>query len=178
MSLKTDLPTLQEQELVIATFDLSGYFRYSLTRSDREIATLTGDYYEFVGDLIADGGGTVIKFMGDAALLVYPVSEADRAVNNLLQLKHDGDAWLAKRKVLCENIIKAHVGKVLCGPFGTRAEKRFDIFGMAVMETFKMTSHGLAISPELFRKLKPNTRRAFKKHTPPITYIPVKERHR
>ena len=178
MFTKTELPTLREQELVIATFDLTGYFRFSRTRPEREVMNLTSDYYEFVGDIIADGGGTVIKFMGDAGLLIYPAAEADRAVNNLLQLKNDGDAWLAKRKVPCENIVKAHVGKVFCGPFGTRSEKRFDIFGMAVMDTFKLESHGLAISPELFRKLKPNTRKAFKKHTPPMTYIPVKERHR
>jgi hypothetical protein len=36
----------------------------------------------------------------------------------------------------------------------------------------------MALSPQAFRKLEPETRKLFKKHTPPVTYIPVEERHR
>ena len=54
MFTKTELPTLREQELVIATFDLTSYFRFSRTRPEREVMTLTSDYYQFVGDIIAE----------------------------------------------------------------------------------------------------------------------------
>jgi hypothetical protein len=40
-----------------------------------------------------------------------------------------------------------------------------------------LKSNDLAITPQLFRRLNPDTRKLFKKHTPPITYIPVNESH-
>jgi hypothetical protein len=60
---------------------------------------------------------------------------------------------------------------------GTRAEKRFDIFGEMVNTAALLPSHGFAITPSLFRYLGPSTRKLFKKPTPPVTYMPVEERH-
>jgi hypothetical protein len=40
-----------------------------------------------------------------------------------------------------------------------------------------LPSNGYAISVETFRQIKPETRKLFKKHTPPITYIGVDEKH-
>jgi class 3 adenylate cyclase len=134
-------------------------------------------YYELVGDLVAEAGGSVVKFMGDAGLLIYPAAEAERAVVGLRQLKIAGDTWLTDHAVPCRHVIKAHVGSVYCGPMGTRQEKRFDVFGETVNTTALLPSHGLSITPALFRQLGPESRKLFKKHTPPVTYIPVEERH-
>ena len=67
---------------------------------------------------------------------------------------------------------------VACGRVGTTAEKRVDVFGVTVNTAALLTSHGLALSPQVFRKLGAETRKLFKKHTPPVTYIPVGEAHR
>jgi hypothetical protein len=40
-----------------------------------------------------------------------------------------------------------------------------------------MKSNGFALSAEVFRKLNSETRKYFKKHTPPITYIPIENIH-
>ena len=37
---------------------------------------------------------------------------------------------------------------------------------------------GFAMTPEAFRKLGPETRKLFKKHTPPVVYIPIEQPHR
>jgi len=57
-------------------------------------------------------------------------------------------------------------------------DKRFDVFGHAVNIAALLTSDGLALTPQVFRRLTPQTRRHFKKHTPPISYISVEDRHR
>jgi hypothetical protein len=43
---------------------------------------------------------------------------------------------------------------------------------------FLLKTQGFAITPEVFRKLTPETRKLFKKHTPPVTYIPIGHPHR
>jgi len=40
-----------------------------------------------------------------------------------------------------------------------------------------METHGFAMSPQVFRKLEPETRELFKGHTLPITYILMDEPH-
>lgn len=171
-------PAFEERELVVAFFDLTTFVRYCRTHPWPSVIANLTDYYEWVGELVAQSGGQVIKFIGDAGLLAYPIAEADAAVNALLRLKTEGDAWWTARSVNTTNLIKAHCGPVYCGLAGTRTDKRFDIFGDTVNTTATLPAHGLAISPELFRKLAPATRQHFKKHTPPVTYIPVEERHR
>ena len=124
-----------------------------------------------------EAGGKVVKFMGDAGLLIYLVAAAERAVVRLRRLQVVGDACLADHDTPCRHIIKAHVGQVYCGQVGTRAEKHFDVFGEIVNTAALLPSHGLAITPSLFRQLGPSTRKLFKKHIRRSKYIPVEERH-
>lgn len=77
----------------------------------------------------------------------------------------------------CRQIIKAHVGAVVSGALGTRTAKGFDVIGETVNTAATLPSHGLALTAELFRKLSPGTRKRFKKHTPPVRYIPLEESH-
>lgn len=65
----------------------------------------------------------------------------------------------------------------MAGPIGTRNDKRLDVFGETVNIAAMLKANGIAITPQVFRKLEPETRKLFKKHTPPVTYIPVEERH-
>jgi hypothetical protein len=75
-------------------------------------------------------------------------------------------------------IMKAHFGQVIAGITGTKTDKRYDILGSQVNKAATLKSNGFAISVETFRKLKPETRKLFKKHTPPITYIDIDEKHK
>ena len=177
MSVTTEFDGVRELDLIVAFFDLSGFARASRGFDTRELFDLLDQYYEFVGGTLAPAGGTVVKFMGDAGLVVYPPEAADAAVRSMMSLRAEGDAWLSDRGCASRHVIKAHVGPVVCGRVGTRENKRFDVFGLTVNTAAMLPSHGLAISPGLFRKLSPATRKLLKKHTPPVTYIPVDERH-
>lgn len=163
---------------LIACSDLAGYAKLARSKPEEEIFRLLSGYYEFVGDSIAPAHGRVIKFMGDAALMLFPESSADAGIAALRSLQAEGDRYLAALGVPCRHHIRAHFGNVLAGELGTRGEKRTDILGSAVNTLFLLKNTGFTMTAEAFRKLGPETRALFKKHTPPVTYIPLDQPHK
>jgi len=164
--------------LLIAFVDLTGFSFMSTRVDDLEVATVIDGFYRLVGERVAEAGGRVVKFMGDAALIVFGAADADRGVSALLALKDAADAYLAAARWDCRAQIKAHVGDVIAGPFGPPGDLRFDVIGKAVNTTAMLDAAGVALSVEAFRALSPETRRRFKKHTWPVTYIRTEDPHR
>ena len=164
-------------DLVVAFCDLTQFGRFARSLSPEQGFTFMSEYYEFVGDIVEQSGGLVVKFMGDAMLVTYPDGNVDRAILSLKELKDAGDDWIKGKGAPCKHVIKVHFGPVICGQVGTRTDKRLDVFGQTVMTAAVLPSRGFAMTPQVFRKLQPETRKLFKKHTPPITYIPVDARH-
>ena len=75
--------------------------------------------------------------------------------------------------------VKAHFGQVVAGEFGARSEKRFDLLGKTVnTAAILVGSGGVTLSTEAFRKLGPELRRRFKKHSAPVTFIRSEDPHR
>jgi class 3 adenylate cyclase len=177
MSNVNDIKKAEGVDLLVSFFDLTQFARCVRNRSAQETFELLYDYYEFAGELIEGAGGRVVKFIGDAGLVAFPEEAVSQGVLALRNLKETGDAWMADHETPCRHRIKAHFGHVHCGMIGTRSEKRFDLFGETVNTAAVVRSNGLAITPQVFRKLGPDVRKLFKKHTPPITYIPVEESH-
>jgi class 3 adenylate cyclase len=178
MSALADHVEPTDVDVLVAFFDLTQFARFARTQTSREIFAAFADFYELAGDVVEASGGTVVKFIGDAGLLAWPADRVDAGVRALQQLRNEGDAWWRSRDAACRVIVKAHFGSVTCGAIGTQASKRFDLFGDVVNTAALLRSDGLALTPQVFRKLDPETRRLFKKHTPPITYIPVDQAHR
>ena len=165
------------RELVIVFLDLSVYTQDARrTADDARLADIVDGYYERVADRCGAAGGTVVKFIGDGALLVFPVERADAATQALFDLKSDVDDWLAALGWESRLVVKAHCGSVVAGPYGARDEKRFDVIGDEVNVAARLPTRSFALSAQAFRRLSPEVRRRFKKHTPPITYIPVEDR--
>lgn len=164
--------------LLIAFIDLTRFAAQSERTADEEIATTLDAYYEHVASAVQVAGGRVVKFMGDAALLVFPDDSVDRGVEGLLALKESVDALMAQRGWNCHLTAMVHYGTVVAGPFGAQGDKRYDVIGRAVNTTAKLESAGVTLSVEAFRKLGSDMRTRFKKHTPPITYIRAEDPHR
>ncbi len=164
--------------LLIAFVDLTRFAAQSERTSDEEIAGTLDAYYERVACAVQAAGGTVVKFMGDAGLLVFPDTGVDRAVEALLALKASVDALMAQQGWECRLIAKVHFGTVVAGPFGARGDKRYDVIGRAVNTTARLEAAGVTLSVEAFRRLGRELRTRFKKHTPPITYIRAEDPHR
>ena len=131
-----------------------------------------------MASLVERAGGRVVKFIGDAALLVFPEDAVDRGVEGLLQLKDTVDDLMQERGWDCRLAVKAHFGTTVAGPFGAAGAKRFDVIGKAVNTAATLDSTGVTLSVAAFRKLGPELRRRFHKHTPPITYIRMEDPRR
>jgi class 3 adenylate cyclase len=171
-------PVRAEASLLISFIDLTQYQTQARKSSDAQLAETMNEFYGLITIAIHQAGGRVVKFIGDAALLVFPQEKIDEGVAALLSLKTRLDAWLSAQGWASRLVVKAHFGTVIAGLFGPKEEQRFDVIGKEVNTTATLESSGLALSAELFRRLSPQMRTHFKKHTPPITYIRVEDTHR
>ncbi len=170
--------TRQELPLLIAFIDLTRFAAQSQRTPDQEIAGTLDEYYEHVCAAARAAEGTVVKFIGDAALLVFPATGVDRGVEALIALKESVDELMGVRGWQCRLIAKVHFGTVVAGPFGAADEKRYDVIGRAVNTAAQLESAGVTLSVEAFRKLGCELRTRFKKHTLPITYIRAEDPRR
>jgi class 3 adenylate cyclase len=157
--------------LLITFVDLSRFMVQSRRTDDLALAETLDAFYEHVGAAARGAGGRVVKFLGDAALIVFPEADVDRGVAALLDLKDTVDDLMVERGWECRLIVQAHFGTAIAGPFGAAGDKHYDVLGAAVNTAATLDSSGVALSVEAFRKLGPDLRTRFKKHTPPITYI-------
>ena len=162
--------------LLISFIDLSGFARDAEGKDDQLVADVLDRYYERVGACVARAGGTLVKLIGDGALLVFPPDRADDAVLALLELRDDVAAMLAREGWHSALVVKLHAGEVVCGPFGATGDKRFDVIGGEVNVAARLPTRSFALSAEAFRALSADARTRFKKHTPPVTYIPITDR--
>jgi len=162
--------TPEERELLVAFSDLTEFTRVTAELPAPRVFQLMNSYFELVGDLVEEAGGTVVKCIGDAFLAVFPANRAERGVRALHRLREEGDRWFEERKLGCRHRIRAHFGPVACGPFGTRSAKRFDVYGMTVNAAARTPSDGLALTEAAFRLLSPATRKLFRRRAPPAFY--------
>ncbi len=149
--------------LVIVFVDLARFQIASRRLSDEGLAELVQDYYERIADGLKGAGGRVVKFMGDGALLVFPIDRASQAVRTLLLLKQEIDARMAKRKFATGLVARVNAGEVMAGDFGAKADKRYDVIGNAVNRTAAMRySEGISLTAEAYAKLDAKTQKLFR----------------
>jgi adenylate cyclase len=169
------METHYETHLLIVFTNLSRFSAQSLRQSDSETADGLDEYYETLAAAVTAAGGTLVKFIGDGALVVFPEDAVDRGVGAILNAKPAIDKLLSVRNWECRFNAKVHFGVVVAGLFGAREDKRFDIIGKTVNTAAMLDSAGVTLSVEAFRKLSPALRTHFKKDTPPVTYIRIED---
>jgi len=172
-----DQPTPGEGELLVTFCDLTRYMHHCKETPDRAVLEQMAGFFSLTGAIIEKGGGLLVKAIGDAGLAAFPADHTDAGVHTLLSVRDEGEAWLKERGIPSRIIFKSHVGPVAYGPVGAPGRERFDIYGKTVNTAALLESKGFAMTPQVFRRLAPETRKLFKKHTPPITYIAADDRH-
>ena len=155
-------PPRDEAELVIAFVDLTLFEKQGRQVGTRELADTIDQYYERVGAEVDHAGGTLIKFIGDAALIVFNAADADRAVAMLLALKPAIDDLMQRSGWQCRLTARAHLGRVVAGPFGARGDKRFDVIGANVNAAARLQSTGVTISRPVYEALSGGLRAKFR----------------
>ncbi len=157
------------QQLLIVFGDITRYTSNARGEPDVELAEMMHGYYERVGALARASNGRIVKFMGDAFLAVWSADDAGRGVAALPAIKRGVDAFFTERRWDSRLVVKAHFGAVVAGPFGD--DGRFDVIGNDVNIAATLPARTIALSPEAFRLLPPDDRKAWKKHTPQVVYI-------
>jgi len=164
-----DQSTPGERELLVTFYDLTRYMLHCKETPDRVVLEQMAGFFALTGEIIERRGGILVKAIGDAGLVAFPAEETDKGVRTLLAVRDEGEAWLEEHGVPSRIPFKSHVGPVAFGPVGAPGRERFDIYGKTVNTAALLDSKGLAMTPQVFRRLESDTRKLFKKHTPPVT---------
>lgn len=127
----------EEIEAAIWFCDLRDFTVLSQALPPARMLRILDGYFEAVADPIADGGGEVLKFIGDAVLAIFPSDRPDACVRALAA----AEAALARfaADVAAPNTdlelgvgISLHVGNVFYGNIGARDRLDFTVIGPAV----------------------------------------------
>lgn len=159
------------QKLLIVFGDITRYQANARRMNDVALADTMDDFYLRVGALVRASRGRVVKFMGDAFLAVWAAEDAPRGAASLAAVKRGVDAFFAERGWDSRLVVKAHFGEAVAGAFGD--DGRFDVLGSDVNVAATLPARTIALSPEAFRCLSADDRRAWKKHTPQVVYVPA-----
>lgn len=159
-----------QANVLVAFADCSRYRQSSKGRSSAELFADLNDFYLLTDDAIQAAGGLVVKFMGDAALVVFPEELADQGIMALLDLKATVDRWIQHREIGNALFINAHFGEVTLGKMGRAGN--LDVIGETVAIAATLGSRGFGLSQQAFRQLTPEHRQLFQKFTPPVLYQP------
>ena len=143
---------MNERTLVIAFADLSHFAADASTRTNAEIASMLDSLYELIGESVGDCG-RIVKFIGDAALIVFEEDAIEGAVNALRALKESTDAMMQERGWRCRFNAKVHIGAVMTGEFGALGDKRFDVIGTAVNDAARLKGEGVVLSDAVAERL-------------------------
>jgi adenylate cyclase len=148
---------LANRKFLIAFLDFSRFDVQCQRVSDLEIATTLNEHYQRVTPAVEGAGGRVIKFIGDATLVVFPEAGVDAGVRMILDLIASEDRLMAEKGWECRLTAKAHFGEVVAGDVGPVDHERFDIFGRAVNATARLKGSGpITLSDDAFRLLPPD----------------------
>jgi class 3 adenylate cyclase len=160
-----------EVPLLIVFGDLSRFALTARNMAGPAIADFIDGFYRKVEREITESRGRVVKFMGDAFLAVWEEQNSGAAVAALPALKLSIDQWCATQGVDMSLLVKAHFGTAVAGPFGL--DGHFDLIGSEVNLAATLPARTISLSVEAFRKLAPEARRGWQKHSAPVVYIPA-----
>ena len=159
-----------QANVLVAMCDCSRFMQAAKGRSSADLFADLNDFYLLADDAIGAAGGLVVKFMGDAGLVVFPEELADQGTMALLDLKANVDRWIQNRAIGNSLHVDVHFGEVTLGKMGRSG--RLDVIGETVAIAATLGSRGFGLSQQAFRQLTPEHRQRFQKFTPPVLYLP------
>ncbi|MFT5548708.1 MAG: adenylate cyclase [Candidatus Azotimanducaceae bacterium] len=131
--------------------DLRNFTHLTETLPAKEVLAMLNVYFEFVSAAVRSRGGEILRFIGDAMLIVFPISSdvsKKSACNAALESAKDARTTLAvinhlrkrKNKPLIEFGVGLNVGEVVYGNVGAPDRLDFTVMGPAVNRTARLES--------------------------------------
>ena len=119
--------------------DLRGFTALSETKSRDELLDLLNQYFDCMAAPITERGGEILKFVGDAVLAIFPLTDENACVNALqaaIQAQASLDSLNRERRKKNAPPLAAgialHVGDVMYGNIGSASRLDFTVIGPAV----------------------------------------------
>lgn len=130
----------EEREVAVLFVDLVGSTELAHQRPPREVVELLNEFFAVVVAVIADEGGTVNKFVGDAALCVFgaPLPHDDAAGAALRAARTMRDR-LAEEVPQCDVGIGVSAGTAVAGNIGAAQRFEYTVIGDPVNEASRLT---------------------------------------
>jgi class 3 adenylate cyclase len=166
------LPDGQLVDVLVAMTDISGFTQIARSRDLAGSYSLLRKLSTMTAEILEPAGGLIVKYMGDASLIVFPDDKIDSGVAALLRLKEAIEGYFVSEGLSNKLTTSIHFGEVIVGRLPPL--KSLDIFGHTVNIAWTLDRgfRGKFIAtPQVFRKLKPAMRKRFHKHTPPVVYL-------
>ena len=131
--------------------DLRNFTELTETLEPASVLAMLNDYFEFVAAAVSAHGGEILRFIGDAMLIVFPIEagrDARAACNAALEAASDAQHTLAslnhrrRRQGLppIEFGVGLNVGEVIYGNVGSLDRLDFTVMGSAVNRTARLES--------------------------------------
>lgn len=156
--------------LGVAFFDLSRMAEWANANEDARVAGFLNRFYQLAADSLEPAGGHIVKFMGDAGIVVCPEDSVEKLVFALCDFAVAVRTCGKDFEIDTYLNISIHVGPVLAGSFGPKGSERFDVIGKTVNIAARLGRRGVTLSTQAFRCLGEEGRKRFDKIKRPITY--------
>jgi class 3 adenylate cyclase/DNA-binding NarL/FixJ family response regulator len=134
--------TQRELEVTVLFSDIRGFSTIAERLTAREIAEIVGRHLGAMAEVIADHGGTIDKFQGDAVMVVFGAPEplddhAVRALRCALAMQHrqtelNSQGWGTEAIDRLEVGIGLNTGVVMAGAVGGGGRLEYTVIGDAV----------------------------------------------
>jgi len=162
------------KEHIISFYDLENFLQISKKYDTEGLFNFLNELQILVIHSLIEYEPKIIKNIGDSNLFIFSVDNVDKKIIALFNLKQKIEDFLKTRGFTSNASFSSHIGEITVGEFGIDPYKSIDAFGDSINITFKMNGQPFkgrfTISPQLFRRLLPGTRKLFHKYTPPIVY--------
>ncbi len=124
---------MKKVSLVVLFCDIRGFMRLSVSLGNR-MPAFVQKFYEKAGDAVVDNGGSILKYIGDAILCVFPRGRENEAVRCAVRMRKDFAALVESYKMAQVADLGAAVssGDVTRGVFGHRSLRVDDVMGETV----------------------------------------------
>ena len=151
-------PNVTIEERVVLIADVHDYAQISRALGADGYSFLQ-EMYEQLGDIIVAHGGTIVKYLGDALLCVFPAGAERQAVDCALRLRPAFAHIVSRRGLSVETELEIGLasGLVATGTFGHRSLLQWDVLGEEVNVAATIGHHrGIAITEHVYDQVKSN----------------------
>ena len=147
----------QKQHVVILMADLRDFTALSEEMSPDDLIKLLNTYFSSMVEVIHSEGGVVDKFMGDAIMAIFGLTDADGAEDAALRAALKMRSALAtlntkfqqEQRVQLANGIGIHSGEVIAGYLGSEERLEFTVIGSAVNITSRIEEQTKILSKSI-----------------------------